>query len=429
MSQSSAASPAAAAHGLRANTERRRLAAAAAVTASPTPPASKKSTPNSKSFSATAKSRGGGKSPAPQQSGVEEEEEDGLKERLLVLEKNFQSLKEEEEKVKAELNVLRDKLEEETWAKHRLEERVKELSEELKEVKEKVEKEGGGGAKSAVTAAAAAGAAAETNANREGNLREERKREIREAEDRLEARIRQIEERGTGGGGGGGESNEANPKEKLIQRCIVLTDSNGREATQDSIMNHVPRGKRGEMSIEVVVAYTLEEAYRRIDRGEIRTEGAVVLIDNLTNDVRGTRSRPAVTPQQLLRLVDGLRRKVMAAGAVAVTVCQLKPMQATDVTLYNQELDSYLRREKDRGRDGFGCRTMIRLDFLKGDGYHIRPDYWSVLDRTYACALLGIDVPFPTPWNEFAPSFVRQRWESEWPRMPGGGADMNHHGR
>ena len=69
---------------------------------------------------------------------MEEEEEDGLKERLLVLEKNFQSLKEEEEKVKAELNVLRDKLEEETWAKHRLEERVKELSEELKEVKEKV---------------------------------------------------------------------------------------------------------------------------------------------------------------------------------------------------------------------------------------------------------------------------------------------------
>ena len=209
----------------------------------------------------------------------------------------------------------------------------------------------------------------------------------------------------------------------------MLTDSNGREATHDSIMNHVPRGKRGELSIEVIVAYTLEEAYRRIDRGEIRMEGAVVLIDNLTNDVRGTRSRPAATPQQLLRLVDGLRRKVMAVGAAAVVVCQLKPMQATDVTPFNQQLDCYLKREKERGRDGFGCRTMIRMDSLKGDGYHLKPEYGSVLDRTYACAILGNDVPFPTPGSEFTPSFVKKRWESEWPRLPGGGTDMTHHGR
>ena len=81
------------------------------------------------------------------------------------------------------------------------------------------------------------------------------------------------------------------------------------------------------MAIEVAVVYTLDEAYRRIDRGEIQVEGATVLVDNLTNDVRGTRSRPAVTPQQLVRLVDGLRNKVMAAGAAAVVVCQLKPME------------------------------------------------------------------------------------------------------
>ena len=209
---------------------------------------------------------------------------------------------------------------------------------------------------------------------------------------------------------------------------FILDRHKGREATHGSILNHVPRDRRGEFDIEVAVAYTLDEAHRRIDRGEFRLEGATVLVDNLTNDVRGTRSRPSVSPQQLVRLVDSLRRKVMAAGAAAVTVCQLKPMQTTDVTPFNDLLNSYLRREKQRGRDGFGCGTMIRLDNLRGDGYHLKPECWSVLDRTYACALLGVDVPFPTPWNDFAPSFVRQRWESEWPRL-GGGANVANNGR
>ena len=168
---------------------------------------------------------------------------------------------------------------------------------------------------------------------------------------------------------------------------------------------------------------------RRIDRGELRLEGAIVVLDNLTNDVRGTRSRPAVTPQQLVRRVNCLRRRVMAAGATAVVVCQIKPMETVDVTPFNKVLDSYLRHERDHGRDGFGCRTQIRLDFLKGDGFHLKPEFGSVLDRTYACALLGIDVPFPTPWDEFAPSFVRRRWEADWPRLAGGGARTAHHGR
>ena len=102
-------------------------------------------------------------------------------------------------------------------------------------------------------------------------------------------------------------------------------------------------------------------------------------------------------------------------------------MQTIDVTPYNGLLDDYLRREKECRRDGFGCRTQIRLDFLRGDGFHIRPEFGSVLDRTYACALLGVRVPFPTPLNEFAPSFVRKQWESEWPRL-GGRANATHHG-
>ena len=213
------------------------------------------------------------------------------------------------------------------------------------------------------------------------------------------------------------------------RRCVILTDSNGREATHDSIMSHVPRKRREEMEIEVTVAYTLDEAHRRIRRGEIRVEGATVLVDNLTNDVRGTRNRPAVTPQQLVRSVDILRSEAVAAGAAAVVVCQIKPMQTIDVTPFNGLLDQYLRGEREQGRGGFGCRTQIRLNFLKGDGYHIKPEFGSVLDRSYACALLGICVPFPTPINEFAPDYVRQRWEAEWPRLAGGRANTVHHGR
>ena len=50
------------------------------------------------------------------------------RERLTVLERNIEKMKEEEEKMKAEIRDLRDKLEEEFWAKTRLEEKVEELS-------------------------------------------------------------------------------------------------------------------------------------------------------------------------------------------------------------------------------------------------------------------------------------------------------------
>ena len=145
-----------------------------------------------------------------------------------------------------------------------------------------------------------------------------------------------------------------------------------------------------------------------------------MVVDALTNDVRGTRGRPAVSPQQLVRLVNRLRQRLVQEGAGAVIVCQLKPMQVTDVSPYNTLLDEYLHREKEYGRDGFGCRTQIRLNFLRNDGYHVGPQYCSVIDRTYACAFLGMPVPDPTPPGEFVPDAVRKRWEVEWPRLGGG---------
>ena len=120
----------------------------------------------------------------------------------------------------------------------------------------------------------------------------------------------------------------------------------------------------------------------------------------------------------------------MRAGATGVVVCQIKPMQVTNVTPHNDLLNGYLRAEKRKDRDGFGCRTMIRMDFLKSDGHHVKPEFCSVIARTYACAFLGVEVPDPTPWGDFAPSFDRTRWESDWPRLGGGDrAFMTNHGR
>ena len=145
-------------------------------------------------------------------------------------------------------------------------------------------------------------------------------------------------------------------------------------------------------------------------------ENAFVVLDSLTNDVRakGERGEPAVTPQLLVHRVGMLREKLMAAGANEVVVCQLKPMQVVDVRPFNYELDLYLRA---LGARGFGCRTQIRLADLKGDGYHILPQFDSVIDRTYACAIMGTPVPRPTPMDGFEPDHVRHRRHEEWPRL------------
>ena len=60
------------------------------------------------------------------------------------------------------------------------------------------------------------------------------------------------------------------------------------------------------------------------------------------------------------------------------------------------------------------------------NGFHVLPEVVTVLDRTYACAILRFPVPCPTPMEEFLPEQVRLRWETEWPRV--GGRPLNHHG-
>ena len=167
--------------------------------------------------------------------------------------------------------------------------------------------------------------------------------------------------------------------------------------------------------ITIVPVYTTEEASRRIGSSEIDVRNAYVVIDVLTNDIRGTRQRPAASPEGLLRRIDTLRKQLMAAGAAATVICQAKPMEIADVTPFNSLLHEYLQTIKDG--TGFGCRTQIRRSFLRPDGYHVRPQFDSVIDKTFACALLGIHVPDPTPWDDFAPSYARRRYAAEFPQM------------
>ena len=66
---------------------------------------------------------------------------------------------------------------------------------------------------------------------------------------------------------------------------------------------------------------------------------------------------------------------------------------------------------------GYGCRTQMRLENLVADGYHFKLEFGPVLDKQYACAILGVPVPCPTPLEDFVPEHVRQRYEYDWPSL------------
>ena len=234
-------------------------------------------------------------------------------------------------------------------------------------------------------------------------MENEVKEKIKEVEERLEKRVEGMAKAG----------GDRLPKASK-RRCVIITDSNGAGATGDSIRNHIPRAERDNYDIKVIAAYTTEEATRRVGRGDIVVRGATVVVDVLTNDVRTTRNRKAASPEELVCRVDRLRGTLCAAGASSVVTCQIKPMQATDVTPFNALLNDYL---PSQGKSGHGCRTQIRLSYLKQDGFHVEPQYDSTIDRTYACAIMGVPVPCPTPINEFIPNHMRRRWEMDWPRV------------
>ena len=401
--------------GQRTSTvERRRHAAAAAASASPTTatkttPGTSKTTP-----STTPKSQGksGGSStaekpPSPLSPNANEDGEDGeedeneksrlekerqMEERLSDMEVRFEKAMTERNAMRNEIRDLRDRLEEEEFSKIRLEGRVKEVEEEAKSLRAELD---------------------ETK----NDLRVKMQEQQRQQQQQQQTRQPQQQTQQLNNSTTQQLNNSTTQQQQNKRRCVIITDSNGRGATSDSIRNHIPIAERERYNIEVAVAYTTDEAYQRITRGAIDVRDAVVIIDNLTNDIRGTRVRTSLSPNELLQRVDQLREKMKMEGAFAVVVCQVKPMQMMDVTPYNGLISDSLSAQ----RWGFGCQTQIRLSYLKADGFHVLPQFDSIIDKTYACAIRGVLVPDPTPLGGFIPDHLKRRWQAKWPRLGGGG--------
>ena len=78
-------------------------------------------------------------------------------------------------------------------------------------------------------------------------------------------------------------------------------------------------------------------------------------------------------------------------------------------------------KEKDGGH---GCRTQVRLEHLRGDGLHLQPRFFYVLQQTYAYACMEKYAPDPTPLESFTPDYARQAYQREWPLLNRVGGDM-----
>ena len=133
----------------------------------------------------------------------------------------------------------------------------------------------------------------------------------------------------------------------------------------------------------------------------------------MTNDVRDTRARQGVTPMELADKLTILLDLLESRGALTATVCQLKPMRHVNVTPYNHAMHHEIVN-----RPGvFGCDTQIRMGSLARDGYHVLRAFSPIIDKTYACAVLSLPVPSPTPFFDFVHPDQQARFDKEWPRL------------
>ena len=176
---------------------------------------------------------------------------------------------------------------------------------------------------------------------------------------------------------------------------VILTDSNGRGMEPGNIEAHIPRESRGwghRSNIRVEVAYTLLMVYERLQRGALKVDGAVVILDVTTNDVRGTTAMAQVEPDEVAWRYERVVRLLKQKGAVEVVCCEVKSMRFMDVTPYSNALHSLCLRLGIPG-----CATQIGVSHLGQDGFHILPSCLTILDRTYACAIMGVPVPCPPP--------------------------------
>ena len=175
------------------------------------------------------------------------------------------------------------------------------------------------------------------------------------------------------------------------KKYLVFTDSNGEGATANSIKSHMPNEER-DCEIEVVTAYTMEQAFHMVRRKEVVVEGKIVILDNVTNDVRKARE-PLEVARRMGRVLDALEE----AEATAVVAVEIKPMRHINVIPHNESLHHLLVAR----RGVYGCHTQIRMEDLTHDGFHVKRDCAGIVDRTFAYAMMGNPVPRPSKKEDF----------------------------
>ena len=335
-----------------------------------------------------------------------------LEGKVKQLEEKVVSVEEENKRLKEEVMQLRGRLEEEEAARRQVEEKLRVVVEvdekERKKIETDFERE-----------------KEEQKQSEERKLKEvkdelkrEMKKELKEVEERLATTTTTPKTIVGGSEEDVGDGEDDDDGTDQIYKCVVITDSNGKELTQESIRNHMPIKKRAKYEISVAVAFRLEDAYDRVENGQINVENAYVVIDNITNNLQGGKKHEPDSPELVATRVAALREYVLSKSAKAVIVCELKPMKWVDVRPASRMIHDYL---VSCGKGGYGCRTQIRMEYLKDDGFHVQPRHISIIDKTYACALLGVHVPDPTPLQNLVPEFIRRRWEKQFPRMGGRG--------
>ena len=338
------------------------------------------------------------------------------RERLDWLEKKILIIEEEKKAMRGEIKDLRDRLEEAEWARKRLEDMVKEASwgEELEKLKED----------------AAAGKREQETLKKEvekerrerESLKEELERERREPCPAPHTDRQRVTNDGQAGNAEQTRPPDSGTNSTGRRKCIVFTDSNGRDVTADSIRKHMPTETGDNYDITVDVAVRLDTAFYRVREGLLDVKDCIVLIDNVTNDVKGNWKHFPADPEETVRRIDLLRAALFAAGAATVIVCQVKPMRSLDVRLHNEHIHQYLKDVPG----GYGVPTMVRMEYLRKDGLHIDSRYDSILDRNYAYALQGTRIPCPTPHCNFIPDDVRRTYYADFPRTtPQGNSNQN----
>jgi hypothetical protein len=115
--------------------------------------------------------------------------------------------------------------------------------------------------------------------------------------------------------------------------------------------------------------------------------GKARILDVTTNDVRGTRAAPRTSPEIVANRVGETIELLQKKGCDGVIVLETKPIRYLDVTPYNQRI-----HYKIMEMGGYGCLNQIREADLTSDGYHIREAYYSVVEKTYSCAVMGVPV-------------------------------------